>query len=58
MYQMLSSVFPEYNFQPWEFKLDSHNFLIDNINNQKEFIKVIGEKLNIKDPNDWYNVCC
>jgi hypothetical protein len=52
---LLSTVFPEYDWLPWKFDACPNNYW-DNMNNQRKFMEWAGKQLNFKDMSDWYNV--
>ena len=52
---VLTSVYPNYNWLPWKFNHVQKRFWSDT-NNIKEYMKWLSEKLNIKKMEDWYNV--
>jgi hypothetical protein len=51
---LLSTVYPEYEWLPWKFSKVS-NFWGD-IDNQKKFMKWASLQLGIKQPSDWYAI--
>jgi hypothetical protein len=52
---ILSSVYPEYEWLPWKFEKSTQNFW-ESVNNQKRFMDWAAKKLNIKEMSDWYKV--
>lgn len=52
---MLSTVYSEFEWLPWKFKLCPKNFW-DNTTNQRKYLDWVAVQLNIKEPNDWYKV--
>ena len=55
LYQLLSTVFPDYNWEPWKFNKIPRNIL-DDINTQRKFLEWAGKQLNVKEMSDWYKV--
>ena len=55
MFQMLSTLFPEYEWLPWRFGKTPSNFW-NNEQNQRKFIEWAGNELGIKNMSDWYKV--
>lgn len=53
--QLLMGVYPEFDWKRQQFPKQSHNHW-DNIDNQKAFLEMAKEKLNVKTMSDWYNV--
>ena len=53
--QILSSAYPDFNWQPWKFAKCPQNFWED-INNQKKFMDWASSELKIKDLSDWYAI--
>jgi hypothetical protein len=51
--QMLSTLYPEYDWLPWKFVQCPRNFWSDKKNHRK-FLDWASEQLKIKDKNDWY----
>lgn len=51
-YQLLSSIYPEYDWLPWKFP----NTITTNTDNHKKFIEYAARELKIKEMNDWYHV--
>ena len=55
LYNVISSVYPEYEWLPWRFeKVPKHYW--DSLENQRKFIEWAGKELQIKEMSDWYNV--
>ena len=54
-YKLFCNVYPNHNWLPWRFGVTTRSFWQDE-NNKKEYIKWLGNQLNIKDYNGWYNV--
>jgi hypothetical protein len=52
---LLSSVYTEYEWLPWRFTVTPHHFWEDK-NNQKQFMDWAGNKLQIKNRENWYKV--
>ena len=52
---MLTSVYPEYDWLPWEFSQVPKHYWED-VKNKRKFMDWAGNKLNIKDMSDWYRV--
>ena len=52
---LLSSVYPEYEWLPWKFEKSPNHFWED-VNNKRKFMDWAGKQLNIKDMSDWYKV--
>jgi hypothetical protein len=53
--QLLSEVFPEYEWLPWKFDKCPDNYWNDE-KNQRKFFDWAAKQLNIKEMSDWYNV--
>ena len=51
--KLLSSIYPEHNWQLWKFNQVPANWWI---NNAKLFMEKAARELNIKSLEDWYNV--
>ena len=55
IYQILSTVYPNYNWKPSEYsRFPIHHW--EDVSNQREFMDSIYKELDLKDMNDWYNV--
>jgi hypothetical protein len=55
MYTLLKSVYPQYEWLPWLFASIPNNYF-ETIENQKKYVEWIGNKLNVKQLSDWYNI--
>ncbi len=55
LYALLSSVYNECEWLPWRFHIAPKNFIFQKTDRIK-FMKWAGERLNIKEPNDWNQV--
>lgn len=53
--ELITNTYPDYNWNIWEFKHIPRNYWLD-INNQRKYMKWLGERLNIKKLDDWYKV--
>jgi hypothetical protein len=54
-FELLSSVFPEYEWLPWKFP-STPKFFWDDVNNQKKFVEWAAKELGVKKLSDWYKV--
>ena len=52
---LLTNVYPENKWLPWQFNVTSSKFWADN-KNKKMFLDWVSEQLNVKEPSDWANV--
>ena len=52
---IITSVYPNYNWLPWRFNSTPKEFWNDT-NNVKEYMNWLSERLNIKTMEDWYKV--
>ena len=52
---IITSVYPNYNWLPWKFIQSPKGFWNDE-KNVKAYMNWLSEKLNIKTMEDWYNV--
>ena len=53
--QLLSSLYPDYEWLPWKFHKSPKNFW-DDLRNIRKFMDFSGKELGIKEMNDWHNV--
>ena len=53
--ETITKIYPNYDWIIWKFSKVPNNFWLDK-NNQKKYMKWLGEKLNIKTLDDWYKV--
>ena len=53
--QLLSSVYPEYEWLPWKFNKAPNKYW-ENVETHKKFVEWAGKELGIKDLSDWYKV--
>jgi hypothetical protein len=53
--QLLSTLFPDYEWLPWKFDKCPANYW-DDVNNQRKFMEWAAKELNIKEMSDWYNI--
>jgi hypothetical protein len=53
--QLLSNVYPDYNWLPWKFAECPLPYW-DDVKNQRKFLDWAAKELNIKEMSDWYNV--
>ena len=53
--KLITSVYPNQNWLPWKFNQAPKGYWNDE-NNVKQYINWLGDKLNIKTMEDWYNV--
>jgi hypothetical protein len=49
--RMLSALYPEFDWSPWQFVNRSHNIF-----ENRKFFDWAGEQLGLKHWTDWYNV--
>jgi hypothetical protein len=55
LYLLLSKIYPDYNWLPWNFDNNLLNYWED-MKNQKKFIEWVETQLNIKGMTGWYEV--
>ena len=55
IYQLLTSIIPEYEWVPWRFSRLPKNYWED-VKNQRKFMDWAGKELGIKEMDDWYKV--
>jgi hypothetical protein len=55
IYDLLSKVYPNYDWLPWKFADRLHNFW-DIEKNQTKFMEWATQKLNINKMSDWYQI--
>ena len=53
--QILSAVYPEYEWLPWKFTRTSATYLED-LKGQRQLIDRIAKQYNVKEMSDWYKV--
>jgi hypothetical protein len=53
--QILSAVYPDYEWLPWKFTKCPRNYW-DHEKNKRKFIDWVSKELKIKEMSDWYNV--
>lgn len=53
--QLLSTVYQDYNWQPWNFEKIPSNFW-EKDDNKKMFIEWAGKQLGVKELNDWHKI--
>jgi hypothetical protein len=53
--QLLSSVYPEYDWLPWKFDKSPQGFWSD-VKNQRKFMEWAAKELKITEMNDWYHI--
>ena len=53
--QLLESIFPDYKWLPWCFS-NTNNGFWDKLENQKNYMDWLGEKLGYKTMDDWYAI--
>ena len=53
--QLLSSIYPHYDWLPWKFRVCPSSYW-DDVNNQIKFVNWAGKELKINEMSDWYNV--
>ena len=53
LFDLFSTVYPEYEWLPWQFT--TRNYW-ESVENQRKFMDWAGNKLQIKEMSDWYNV--
>ena len=62
LYNLLSSVYPEFDWVSWKFRNSSASNV--QFNECKSFLESAAKELDIKEPKDWYNItaevkyCC
>ena len=54
-FDLLTEVYPEYEWLPWKFDRCVTNYWTD-IKNVRKFMDWAGKQLNVKEMSDWYNV--
>jgi hypothetical protein len=52
---MLSNLYPEQEWLPWEFAKCPRSFW-DDKNNQKKYMEWAGKQLKVKEMSDWYKL--
>ena len=52
---LLSEVYPDYNWLPWKFEMLPKYYWND-MKNVKKFMDWAGKELNVKEMSDWYKV--
>jgi hypothetical protein len=52
---ILSEVYPDYGWLPWQFSRCPATYW-DDIKNQRKFLDWASKELKLKEPSDWYNV--
>ena len=52
---LLSSVYPEYEWLPWKFYRLPRNYWVE-VKNQHKFVEWAGKELKIEQLSDWFNV--
>jgi hypothetical protein len=55
MYAMLTTLYPEYDFLPWKFKIKSSSMADDRAVRSKT-LDYVEKELNIAKPEDWYRI--
>lgn len=55
LYNMLSDIYPEYEWLPWKFVKAPGNFWKD-IKNQRKFFDWVGKTLGVSNFDGWYSV--
>jgi hypothetical protein len=53
--QLLSEIFPNYNWLPWKFQKCPKGYW-DNVKNQRKFLDWASNELKVKEMSDWYKV--
>jgi hypothetical protein len=54
--QLLSDIYPEYNWLPWKFAVRCPRNFWESVENQRKFMDWAGKQLNVKEMSDWYKV--
>ena len=52
---LLTQVYPEYDWLPWKFAQCPRNYWND-INNVRKFMNWAAKQLNVKKMSDWYTI--
>eukprot|EP01125_Pyxidicula_operculata_P011832 TRINITY_DN3871_c0_g1_i1.p1 TRINITY_DN3871_c0_g1~~TRINITY_DN3871_c0_g1_i1.p1 ORF type:complete len:468 (+),score=35.99 TRINITY_DN3871_c0_g1_i1:69-1472(+) len=55
LYDILKAHYPSHTWYPWMFKKLSNGYW-NNRENRIQYLEYLKEKLNIKSPEDWYNI--
>jgi hypothetical protein len=55
IYSLVSEVYPDYDWLPWQFGIVPENFWND-MKNQRKFMDWASEELKIKEKTDWYKL--
>ena len=53
--KLLSSIYPEISWKFWEFETVNKG-VWDDLDNQREFLHWVAEKLSIREKKDWYSI--
>jgi hypothetical protein len=53
--QLLSEVYPDYDWLPWKFGRCPQEYW-DDMKNQRKFMDWAATELNIKEMSDWYKI--
>ena len=53
--KLITTVYPDYNWKIWKFKQAPHGYWKEE-KNQRDFMDGLSSILNIKSPEDWYNI--
>ena len=53
--QLLSTVYPDYNWLPWKFANSPRNMWLDD-DLKRKFIEWAGKELGVKELNDWHHI--
>ena len=52
-FQLLSSVYPDYNWLPWKFAKAPNNIIG---NNKRMFMDWVGKEVGVKEMSDWERI--
>ena len=55
LFNIVSTVYPQYKWLPWRFSNKKKSFWLDS-ENWKWFMQFAAKELNLNEMNDWYNV--
>ena len=53
--QVLSRMYPDYEWLPWKFEYCTRNFWLD-VKNIRRYLDWAGKEMGVKEMSDWYNV--
>ncbi len=55
LYNLLSEVFPEYDWLPWKFQYPPKDYWRD-VLNKRNFLEWAGKQLGVTKMEDWYKI--